>query len=414
MKQDRRLAYLMLTPTALIVLGIVLFPLFVNFWISFKPVKLSDLRPPEVFVSPSLRGTLAAAGDEIRLRYRLRNGSLDKTVSSVVLRDSLPPGVVGETGDERCSLTGQRLECVLGDWEPKRRETITIVLRADETFSPEDFGRNSFSPSVEGEAEFTLTSFEFNFDNYLRIYADEDFFEKLRITFFYTFFGTLGALIMGLFAAQLLNVPFRGRAFLRGLLLFPYVSPVIAVAFTWIFFLDPFSGVLNSLFRHYEATDAPINFLGTRTLPVSVFGVSFEFPLALVTVTAFEIWRYFPLAFLFILARMQSFSKDVFEAASIDGASPFQQFFHISLPQLIGIMSVLFLLRFIWTFNKFDDIFLMTGGASGTTTLTVDVYKQAFALSDLGAGAAVAVTIFILLAIFAALQIKFATKDESL
>ena len=71
---------------------------------------------------------------------------------------------------------------------------------------------------------------------------------------------------------------------------------------------------------------------------------------------------------LFILARMQSMSSDIYEAAEIDGATPLQQFRFISLPQLMGIMAVLFLLRFIWTFNKFDDIFLLTGGAAGTRT----------------------------------------------
>ena len=70
------------------------------------------------------------------------------------------------------------------------------------------------------------------------------------------------------------------------------------------------------------------------------------------------------------------------------------------MPQLLGILSVLFLLRFIWTFNKFDDIFLLTGGNAGTRTLTVNVYEQAFAVSNIGAGAAVAVVIFGCLLLF--------------
>ena len=109
---------------------------------------------------------------------------------------------------------------------------------------------------------------------------------------------------------------------------------------------------------------------------------------------------------------MHSIPNDIYEAAEIDGASPFQQFWYLSLKHLIGIISVLFLLRFIWTFNKFDDIFLLTGGNAGTRTLTVDVYQQAFAISNLGAGAAVAVIIFILLLIFSFIFFRFAPKDE--
>ena len=109
---------------------------------------------------------------------------------------------------------------------------------------------------------------------------------------------------------------------------------------------------------------------------------------------------------------MQSISSDIYEAAEIDGATPFQQFWYLSIPQLLGILSILFLLRFIWTFNKFDDIFLLTGGAAGTRTLTVDVYEQAFAVSNLGAGAAVAVVVFFVLLIFALIFFKFSPQDD--
>ena len=145
---------------------------------------------------------------------------------------------------------------------------------------------------------------------------------------------------------------------------------------------------------------------------MSFLGLSFNFPMALTTVIIFESWRYFPLSFLFILARMQSISTDMYEAAEMDGATPFQQFWYLSLPQLLGILSVLFLLRFIWTFNKFDDIFLLTGGAAGTRTLTVDVYEQAFAVSNLGAGAAVAVVVFFILLTFALIFFKFSPQDD--
>ena len=78
------------------------------------------------------------------------------------------------------------------------------------------------------------------------------------------------------------------------------------------------------------------------------------------------------------------------------------------------ILSVLFLLRFIWTFNKFDDIFVLTGGNAGTRTLTVNVYEQAFAMSNIGAGAAVAVLIFCCLLIFSIFFLKFFSREEGL
>ena len=218
---------------------------------------------------------------------------------------------------------------------------------------------------------------------------------------FYTIVGTIGALVFGLFAALLLNKEFKGQGILRGLYLFPYVAPIIAVAFTWVALLDPFSGSLNALLVQMGVTDTPINFFGQK-------------PQALIMVTVFEIWRYFPLSFLFILARMQSIDTDMYEAADMDGASPFQKFWYLSLPMLLGILSVLFLLRFIWTFNKFDDIFLLTGGNAGTRTLTVNVYEQAFAISNIGAGAAVAVVIFAVLLCFSFFFFRYMSQEEGL
>ena len=176
---------------------------------------------------------------------------------------------------------------------------------------------------------------------------------------------------------------------------------MIAVAFTWIILFDPFSGSINALLLQMNILETPINFFGKR-------------PTALIMVTVFEIWRYFPLSFLFILARMQSIDVDMYEAAEMDGASLFQKFWYLSIPMLLGILSVLFLLRFIWTFNKFDDIFLLTGGNAGTRTLTVNVYEQAFAISNIGAGAAVAVVIFMLLLIFSLFFFRFINREEGL
>jgi multiple sugar transport system permease protein len=200
---------------------------------------------------------------------------------------------------------------------------------------------------------------------------------------------------------MLLNREFRGQGILRGLFLFPYVAPIIAVAFTWIILFDPFSGSVNALLVQMGVTEASINFFGQK-------------PIALVMVTVFAMWGYFPLCFLFILARMQSIPEDMYEAAEMDGASPFQMFWYLSIPQLLGILSVLFLLRFIWTFNKFDDIFLLTGGNAGTRTLTVNVYEQAFAVSNIGAGAAVAVVIFGCLILFSVVFFKYVSREEGL
>ena len=411
-RREARLALSMLLPTFLIVLAIVLLPLLANFWISVKPVTLSDLRPPSPIISERVRGDIVA-GEPFVIRYRVRNSSQEYPISDISFSDTLPAGITLAEEDGRCTLSGQNLTCVVGALEGGERVDVELSMVATSTYEADPVSPRDSEPAVSGSASNVLLNDAFTFDNFVRIFDSREFWTVLWTTLAYTIFGTLGAMILGLFAAQLLNTKFPGRSVLRGLFLFPYVAPVIAVAFTWLILLDPFSGTFNAILVRMGLTNEGVNFFGTRAATLDLFGMTLDFPVALATVIAFEAWRYFPLSFLFILARMQSIPSDMYEAAEVDGATPLQQFWHVSLPQLLGILSTLFLLRFIWTFNKFDDIFLLTGGAAGTRTLTVDVYEQGFALNNLGAGAAVAVVIFIALLVFSLSYFRFLHQEDS-
>ncbi|WP_370159109.1 carbohydrate ABC transporter permease, partial [Salipiger bermudensis] len=330
-KREARLAWGLLFPTLAAVSLVVILPLLAVFWISFKPVTLADLRPPTPIVREDIRGDLEAPGDAATLRYRLRNSSQDQPIRGVTLSDAWPEGLEAGELDPACAIADGRLDCDFGDWEGGQRVTLRIPVTATETYLAGPPATDS-PPAMTGRATNVLTSFDFTAENFVRVFDGDEFWSVLGVTLFYTIFGTLGALIMGLFAAMLLNKSFKGQGILRGLYLFPYVAPVIAVAFAWILLFDPFSGSANALLLQMGVTSQAINFFGER-------------PLALIMVTLFEIWRYFPLSFLFILARMQSIDHDMYEAADMDGASPFQKFWYLSLPQLLGILSVLFLLR---------------------------------------------------------------------
>ncbi|APX12194.1 carbohydrate ABC transporter permease [Tateyamaria omphalii] len=396
-RREARLAWSLLLPTITIVSLVIILPLLAIFWISFKPVGLADLRP----VAPVIRESLRERSGEMVIEYRVRNSSQQKEIVGLGFTDTLHDGVTLGVLPEPCSVDGSALRCDFGDVEGGFNERIRIpVTLVGDPDALEEMVEGT-EPTGYGTGDNILTNTEFTLDNFARIFDGDEFWSVLWATTFYTVFGTIGALVVGLFAAMLLNKSFRGKGVLRGLYLFPYVSPIIAVAFTWVTLLDPFSGSLNALLIQMGVVESPINFFGQR-------------PLALIMVTVFEIWRYFPLSFLFILARMQSIDTDMYEAADMDGASPFQKFWYLSLPMLLGILSVLFLLRFIWTFNKFDDIFLLTGGNAGTRTLTVNVYEQAFAISNIGAGAAVAVVIFATLLVFSFFFFKYISQEEGL
>ena len=417
-RREQRLAYSLLLPTFLLVFSIVMLPLIANFWISVKPITLADLRPPTLIVKEQLRGNIEQAGDSAKIRYRFRNSSIKYPLTSVEFSDDLPDGLLIKNLDPLCSVFDEAqkqknlLVCDLGKLDPKGRGKIEIEIQANSLFPNLKKVLLNSVPVTKFETYNVLTSLDFTVKNFKKVFSATEFWDVLKVSFYYTVFGTAGALMFGVFAALILQKSFPGRPIVRGLMLFPYVAPVIAVAFSWIVLLDPFSGALNAMLIQMDVVSTPINFFGQRSVEIGIFGFSFSFPLALTMVILFEVWRYFPLSFLFILARMQSIPSDIYEAAEIDGASPIQQFWFLSLPFIAGILAILFLLRFIWTFNKFDDIFLLTGGNAGTRTLTVSVYEQAFAISNLGAGAAVAVVIFVLLLFFASIFIRFSPKDS--
>jgi multiple sugar transport system permease protein len=244
----------------------------------------------------------------------------------------------------------------------------------------------------------------FTLDNIVTALTSRDFIDALLTTVVYSVVGTALAIGLGLVAAMIVRSPFRGRTLVRASMLLPYVSPVVAVTFVWSVMLDPNLGLINAAGRDVLGWERPIPFLSQRSADVQIFGVTVGVPVALISVILFQAWRYFPFAFLFILARLQAVPADLEEAGKVDGASPTQRFRYILLPQLMGVIALLTVLRFIWTFNEFDDIYLLTGGGGGTEVVSVGIFNYLTGRGDIGAAAALslvlATTLSVLLYIY--------------
>ncbi len=233
------------------------------------------------------------------------------------------------------------------------------------------------------------------FENYRKVFQDYAFkFQGWQnwgaavTSIVYSFAATILTILIGLIASLLLNQPFRARGVARAIFLFPYVAPIVSTAFVWRWLLDPRpSGVVNDILMRLGVLELPKAYLATRGL-------------AILLVIIFQAWRYFPFAMLMILARLQAIDEALYEAAIVDGANAWQKFTNITLPELRYVLGATFLLRLMWTFNKFDDIFLLTGGGFGTKVLPVLTYEFSFRLFDFGRGAASAMILLIILVIF--------------
>jgi multiple sugar transport system permease protein len=252
---------------------------------------------------------------------------------------------------------------------------------------------------------------DYSLDNFENVLTSPGFVDALVTTLVYSVAGTACAIGLGMVAALALRRPFRGRGLVRACMLVPYVAPVVAAAFVWTTMLNPQFGVVNHYGTSLLGWDEPIAFLSSGE-PLTVFGLDLHVSKSLATVVLFEGWRSFPFAFLFLTARIQAIPDTLEEAAVVDGATPTQRFRHIVLPQLMPTIAVLTVLRFIWTFNNFDDIYLLTGGGSGTQVVAVRVYDYLINRGDIGAAAAQALVLAVILAVLVTVYLKLFGRSE--
>ena len=243
-----------------------------------------------------------------------------------------------------------------------------------------------YTPTMEGEWV--------GLDNYRRLLASGEFWRSLLNNLIWTV-GTLALqLIFGILVALMLHRNLVFRALARSLVLFPYFLSTVVAVLVWRWLFNDLYGVLNHLLMWAGIVEMPIDWLGTM-------------PNAMISLILVGAWKYFPFVVIAVLARLQSIPDELYEAASIDGAGAWARFLDVTLPQLRDVLIVVVLLRTIWDFKEFDLIYLLTGGGPiiGTQTLPLMVYKEAFALNQMGGASAVAVLMMLIMLLFMSLYL---------
>ena len=233
--------------------------------------------------------------------------------------------------------------------------------------------------------------------NYKNLFVDPQFWQSFWLGTVYGF-STIGLqIVLGVAAALLLAESFKGRSLVRGIALFPYVVPTIVVVLIWRWILNDSYGLLNHILQSIGIVSAPVTWLGPSMILISLILVS--------------TWTFFPFVLITVLARLQTINPELYDAAAVDGASAWQRFYHVTLPQLRTILFVVILLRFIFMFTKFDIVWLLGGGSGGTgrfiRTLPVYTYLKTFGQLQVGAGAALAVIMVLILVSVAVPYFKF-------
>ena len=235
--------------------------------------------------------------------------------------------------------------------------------------------------------------------NYARVLASGEFWNALWNGFVYAMAAIVLQVALGIGFALLLQQPFRGRALLRGLAFLPYLLPTVVAVLTFKWMIDGSLGIVTIV-------------LDTLGLP-PIYWFETE-SAAMVSVILVSVWLWTPFVTTTFLAGLQTVPVQLYEAARVDGAGPIRRFFHVTLPALRPILIVIILLRGVWMFNKFDIIWLTTGGGplGATEHLPVLAYRQAFTLFDLGSGAAIATLSFLALLVIVTLYFWLFPMDD--
>ena len=240
-------------------------------------------------------------------------------------------------------------------------------------------------------------------DNYIYLMKNSDFWMSIWYGTVYSVSTIFFQIIIGIVAALIVNEAFKGRNFVRGVILFPYVIPTVVAIILWKWLLNDQFGLVNYLLVSVGIVEDPLSWMGKDYIMTTLILIS--------------IWEFFPFVVLSVLARMQTIPPVLYSAAKVDGAGPFRRFIHVTLPQLRNVLFVVILLRSIWMFTKFDTVWLLTQGGGADKyirTLPVYTYMRTFMYYQAGLGSALAVIMFIILVVATTIYFKMFRREEEI
>ena len=234
--------------------------------------------------------------------------------------------------------------------------------------------------------------------NFSRLVGDGVFWADLGNTAYFAVVSVGLELVLGLAAALLLNRMIRGRTAMNSSLIVPWALPTVVAATMWSLLLNDRIGLVNSVLERLGIMGEPIVWLGPK--------------LAMTSVIVADVWKTTPFVAIILLAGLKSIPRQYYEAAELDGAGHWAVFRSVTLPLLKPFIAVAVLFRAMDAFRIFDLIWVLTGGASGTETLSVYIYKVLFRYADLGYGSAMTVALFIIVFLLSLSLIRFMRVSE--
>ena len=236
-------------------------------------------------------------------------------------------------------------------------------------------------------------------ENYRELWHDTIFRDAVWLTVKFTLITVSFEFVLGLIIALVVNSSFKGRGAMRAVMLVPWAIPTVVAAKMWQWMLDDVFGVINDILLKLHIISHPHAWISDPAT-------------SLASVCAVDIWKTTPFVALLLLAGLQVIPRDLYEAASVDGANQLQQFWRITLPLLLPAILVTLIFRTLDALRVFDVFFVFFGNRQDTQTMAV--YAQSTIVGDghVGYGAAISVAIFLIISLFVVIYMVFMRVTE--
>lgn len=238
--------------------------------------------------------------------------------------------------------------------------------------------------------------------NFIYMFSkDNSFWISLKNTLYYTIVTVPVTMALSLFLAILMNKPLKGRVFFRSVLFFPYVASLVAIAVVWMALFNPDRGPINGLLMAIGISNPPRWAASTTWAMPTIIGLT--------------VWKGMGYYMIVYLAALQGVSRDLYEAASLDGANKWQQFINITWPCVTPTTFYILVLLMVSTFKSYDTMYITTQGGPGEATkvLAYHIYNSAFVSSKFGYASALAMILLLIIVAVTLVQFKFEKKFTS-
>lgn len=418
---EKQMGYLLILPAIVIILIIAIWPVMRSFWISLHDIRLNDPTKTEVHTSYGLDmeryvNTLPNLLRYLKKEADTAQGAAKEQLLSLRQQTEQMNATLQQTGEIAAQY--ERIDQLLLEFKPvpnelkyveltsEQMESIQSTLAAIGTTLGEMGKQKQLSKPegatgvVQGISSSVIEPNYVGFAYYKKFLTDSRMWGALYNTLFFTVVSVAIELVLGLWIALLINKQFAGRGLVRATVLIPWAIPTVISAMMWKYLYDGQNGIVAHLF---EVTGLVSNM---GVLLTTKAGAMFSVILA-------DVWKTTPFMALLLFAGLQTIPYSLYEAAQVDGASRVQQFFRITLPMLKSTLLVSLLFRTLDAFRVFDLIYALTGGgpANSTETISILAYKTMFAQMSFGEGSALAIIVFLCVALISIGYIKILGAD---